>query len=77
MSRLSLQRGPSLWGVGWTDVQGRFSLVAEVPSSEDLGETRIELSYAGEGYQEPASSVFNVTIYTMVFLNLSVPGNLE
>ena len=77
MSRLSLQRGGSLWGVGWTDVQGRFSLVAEVPSSEDLGETRIELSYAGEGYQEPASSVFNVTIYTMVFLNLSVPGNLE
>jgi len=76
-SRLSLQRGNALWGVGWTDESGRFSLVAEVPSSEDLGETRIELRYAGEGYQEPASSVFNVTIYTMVFLNLSVPGNLE
>ena len=76
-SRLSLQRGAGLWGVGWTDDSGRFSLVAEVPASEDLGDKRIELRYAGEGYREPASKPFNVTIYTMCYLNLSVAGSLE
>jgi transglutaminase-like putative cysteine protease len=76
-SRLSLQRGTGLWGVGWTDDSGGFSLVAEVPSSEGLGETRIELRYAGEGYQEPASRAFNVTVYTLCYLNITVPGGLE
>jgi transglutaminase-like putative cysteine protease len=76
-ARLSLQRGADLWGVGWTDAQGAFELVAEVPPGEELGEARIELRYAGEGYQEPAFRSFNVTVFTMCFLNLSVEGRPE
>jgi hypothetical protein len=76
-ARLTLQRGAALWGVGWTEEDGSFALTAEVPGTEDLGGARLSLRYAGEGYQEPALREFNVTIFTMCYLNLTVSGRPE
>ena len=76
-ARLTVQRGAALWGVGWTGEDGSFGLSAEVPGTEELGEARLQLRYAGEGHQEPALKEFNVTIFTMCYLNLTVDGRPE
>ena len=77
LSRVTLQRGETLWGVGWTDNAGAFSLVFEVPRSEDTGPAEADLRYAGENYRESAFEGFNVSIFTATFINLTVDGKLE
>ncbi len=76
-ARVTIQCGSGLWGVGWTDPEGGFGLMAQVPPTEDLGPARLDLRYAGEGFQEPALYSFNVTIYTLCRLNLTVDGRPE
>jgi transglutaminase-like putative cysteine protease len=77
LSRVTLQRGEALWGVGWTDESGAFSLVFEVPRTEDSGRARADLRYAGENYREPALKSFDIGIFASASINLSMPGKLE
>jgi hypothetical protein len=74
---IGLHRGEVSWGLWRADDTGNFSMVCDVPGLEAAGPAVLNLSYAGEGFREPASIEFNVSIYTRTYINLTVPSGLQ
>jgi hypothetical protein len=74
---ISLCRGAESWGQWRADDAGEFSVVCDVPILEAAGPAKLQLGYAGEGYQEPAQKTFNVGVYTRSHLNITVPSGLQ
>jgi hypothetical protein len=74
---ISLRRGAESWGQWRADDTGSFSVVCDVPALEAAGPARLRLGYAGEGYREPAQKTFDVGVFTLCHLNLTVPSGLQ
>jgi transglutaminase-like putative cysteine protease len=74
---VSLCRGAESWGRWRADDTGNFSVVCDVPALEAAGPAQLDLVYAGEGYREPVSVNFDLSVFARCRINLSVPAGIQ